>query len=86
MVRSGWVGLYGRPLSVPVEVGLYGRSLGDRYARSFPLIEVDPIDLVCLLHFLDVQPGPDDLVSLNAQESHSLHSELLPIGLRPMIV
>ena len=33
------VGLYGRPLSVPVEVGLYGRSLGDCVARSFPLME-----------------------------------------------
>ncbi len=31
-----------RPLSVPVEVGLYGRSLGDCVARSFPLMEVDP--------------------------------------------
>jgi len=32
VVRSGWVGLYGRPLSVPVEVGLYGRP-----CCSFPL-------------------------------------------------
>ncbi len=80
------MGLYGRPLSVPVEAGLYGRSPGDCVARSFPLMEVDPIDLVCLLYWLDVQPGPDDLVSLNTQEGHSPHSELLPIGLRPMIV
>ncbi len=41
VVKSGGVDLYGRPLAVPVRVGLYGRSLGDRYARSFPLMEVD---------------------------------------------
>ncbi len=33
VVKSGGVGLYGRPLSVPVEAGLYGRSLGDCVAR-----------------------------------------------------
>src|SRR6266568_4429302 len=42
VVGSGGDGLYGRPLSVPVEVGLYGRSLGDCVARSLPLMEVDP--------------------------------------------
>ncbi len=31
------MGLYGRPLSVPVEVGLYGRP-----RCSFPLQDVDP--------------------------------------------
>jgi len=38
VVRSGWVGLYGRPLSVPVEEGLYGRP-----RSSFPLKDVASI-------------------------------------------
>lgn len=39
-----------------------------------------------LLYWLDVQPGPADLVSLNTCEGNSFHKELLSIGLRPMIV
>jgi len=37
-------------------------------------------------YWLDVQPGPDDLFSLNTHEGHSLHGELLSIGLRSVIV
>src|SRR5690348_844674 len=35
---------------------------------------------------LNVQASPDDLVSLNTLDSHSLHRVLLPISLCPMIV
>src|SRR5205823_13472089 len=35
---------------------------------------------------LNVQPSPDDLVSLNTHQGHSHHILLLPIGLCPMIV
>jgi hypothetical protein len=41
VVRSGGVGLYGRPLSVPVKVGLYGTLSGGQVCPLVPLMDVD---------------------------------------------
>src|SRR2546421_12115253 len=41
---------------------------------------------VQLLDFLDIQPGPDDLVSLNTQQGHSPRRLLCSTGLRSMKV
>jgi hypothetical protein len=38
------------------------------------------------LYWLDVQPGPHNLVSLNTREGHSPYTEPLSIGLYTMIV
>src|SRR5205823_5206785 len=39
-----------------------------------------------ILNWLDVQPSPANLVSLDTLDGHSLYRELLSVGLRSMIM
>ncbi len=77
----------------------FARSLSRKNRRTIWRFSISPVAwslfgslgysdrlLVWLLNRLNVQPSPDELISLNTHQGHSPYSVLLPIGLCPMIV